>query len=96
MRVDDAERRVAVADVVDEQADGVDVVDLAELRALALHLLPDAVDVLRAALEVGLDAGRLELRPELGDGPLDVASRGPCAGCRGAWPARGSARARAP
>ena len=61
-RVDDAERRVAVADLVDQDADGVDVVDLAELRALALHLLPDAVDVFRAALEVGLDAGRLELR----------------------------------
>ena len=56
-RVHDAERRVAVADLVDEQADGVDVVDLAELRALALHLLPDAVDVLRAALQLGLDAG---------------------------------------
>ena len=47
--VDDAQRRVAVADLVDEHADGVDVVDLAELRALALHLLPDAVDVLRPA-----------------------------------------------
>ena len=70
--MDDAERRVAVADLVDQDADGVDVVDLAELRALALHLLPDAVDVLRAALEVGLDAGRLELRRELGDGALDV------------------------
>ena len=71
-RVDDAERRVAVADLVDEDADGVDVVDLAELRALALHLLPDAVDVLRAALEVGLDAGRLEPRRQLRDGPIDV------------------------
>ena len=56
-RVDDAERRVAVRDVVDEDPDRVDVVDLAELGALALHLLPDAVDVLRAALELGLDAG---------------------------------------
>ena len=77
MRVDDAEGRVAVAHVVDEQADGVDVVDLAELRALALHLLPDAVDVLRPALDVGLDAGRLELGSQLGDRPLDVASRAP-------------------
>ena len=73
MRVDDAERGVAVADVVDEQADGVHVVDLAELRALALHLLPDAVDVLRSALDVGMDAGRLELRPKLLDGPVDEA-----------------------
>ena len=71
-RVDDAERGVAVAHLVDEDADGVDVVDLAELRALALHLLADAVDVLRAALEVGLDAGLLEPRLELGDRPVDV------------------------
>ena len=70
--VDDAERRVAVAHVLDEQADGVDVVDLAELRALALHLLPDAVDVLGSALDVGLDAGGLELRLELGDRAVDV------------------------
>src|SRR4029079_13880862 len=62
--VDDAEGRAAVADLVDEQADRIDVVDLAELRALALHLLPDAVDVFRAALDVGLDAGRLELRSQ--------------------------------
>ena len=34
-RVDHAERRVAVADVVDEEPDGVDVVDLAEVRPLA-------------------------------------------------------------
>src|SRR4029077_17100006 len=71
-RVHDAQRRVTVADLVDEQADGVDVVDLAELRALALHLLPDAVDVFRAALDVGRDPGRLEARPKLGDGPLYV------------------------
>ena len=70
-RVDDAQRRVAVAEVVDEDADRVDVVDLAELRALALHLLPDAVDVLRPAVQVGLDAGGLEARLELGDRPVD-------------------------
>ena len=70
--MDDAERRVAVVDVVDEQADGVDVVDLAELRALALHLLPDAVDVFRPTLDVGVDAGRLQARLELGDRALDV------------------------
>ena len=43
-RVDHAERRVAVADLVDEDADRVDVVDLAELGALALHLFLDAVE----------------------------------------------------
>ncbi len=70
--MDDAERRVTLAHVLDEQADGVDVVDLAELRALALHLLPDAVDVFRSTLDVGLDAGGLEVRLELGDRALDV------------------------
>ncbi len=70
--VDDAQRRVAVADVLDQEADGVDVVDLAELRALALHLLPDAVDVLGAALELCLDPGVRQPRPQLLDGPLDV------------------------
>ena len=71
-RVDDAQRRVAVPDLVDQQADGVDVVDLGELRALALHLLPDAVDVLRPPLELGLDAGIRQPRPQLLDRPLDV------------------------
>ena len=61
--------RVAVADVVDEDADRVDVVDLGELGRLALHLLVDAVDVLRPALEVGVDPGRLESRPQLARSP---------------------------
>ena len=59
-RVDDAERGVALAHVGDEHAQGVDVVDLAELGALAAHLLVDAVEVLRPAGELGLDARRLE------------------------------------
>ena len=71
--MDDAEGRVTVADLVDQDADGVDVVDLAELGALALHLLPDAVDVLRATLEVGVDAGCLEVGLELRDRAVDVA-----------------------
>ncbi len=71
--VDDAQRRVAVADLVDQEPDGVDVVDLAELGPLALHLLPDAVDVLRPPLELGDDPGGLEARLELLDRPIDVA-----------------------
>src|SRR4029079_3781128 len=78
--VDDAERGVAVADLVDEDPDRVDVVDLADLGALSLHLFPDAVDVLRAALQVGLDAGVAEARLYLGATPL--------AGGRPAPPAR--------
>ncbi len=72
-RVHDPQRGVAVPDLVHEEADRVDVVDLAELRALALHLLPDAEDVLGAALELGIDARRAQLRLELVDRPLDVA-----------------------
>ena len=67
-RVDDAERGVAVLDLLDEAADRVDVVDLLEPGALALHLLVDAVDVLRSTPELGVDAGAGQRRPELGDG----------------------------
>ena len=62
-RVHDAERAVAVPQVVDEHAQRVDVVDLAELRALALHLAVDAVDVLRAARELGARCRPRRARP---------------------------------
>src|SRR5690606_27931464 len=52
-----AERRVAGRDVVHQHAGGTDVVELAEGDALALHLLPDAVDVLGRAGALGVDAG---------------------------------------
>src|SRR4029079_7785085 len=78
--MDDAERRVAVAEVLDEDADGGDVVALVELRGLALHLLPDAVDVLRAALQVGLDPGGLQPRLELIDRSIDERLAGLAAG----------------
>ena len=68
-----AQRGVAVLDLLHEAADGVDVVDLLEAGALALHLLVDAVDVLRAALQLGLDAGLGQGRPELVDRGLDEA-----------------------
>src|SRR3954454_23063881 len=70
--MNDAEGRIAIADLVDEHADRVDVVDLGELGGLSLHLLVNAVDVLRAPLEIRLDPGRFEARLELGDGPGDV------------------------
>ncbi len=70
--MDDAQGRVAIADLVNEQPDRVDVVDLAELGTLALHLLPDAVDMFRPTLDVGHDPGCLETRSQFGDGPLDV------------------------
>ncbi len=53
--MDDAQRRVAVLHVADQQADGVQVVDLVELRPLALHLLVDAEEVLGPAADLGVD-----------------------------------------
>ncbi len=67
-RMDDAQSGVAVLDFVHEHADGVHVVDLADFRALALHLLPDAVQVFRAARKLGLDAGRGQFRSQSLDG----------------------------
>ncbi len=53
-----AQRGVAGADILHQDADGADVVKVAEVDALALHLLPDAVDVLGAPGDIGaLDAG---------------------------------------
>jgi hypothetical protein len=75
--MDDAERGVAVAHVLDEDPNGVDVVDLAKLRALALHLLPDAVDVLRPSLQVRLNPRLVEPRPQLGDRAIDVGLAAP-------------------
>ena len=71
-RVDHAQRGVAVLELVDEDAQGVDVVDLVEVGALALHLLPDAVDVLGAPGQLGLDAGGLKGVGQDALGPLDV------------------------
>src|SRR4051794_15328293 len=62
--VDDAERVVAVTDVVDDDAQREQVVDLLEalvLGGVLLGFLRDRVDVLRAALDVGLDAARRKL-----------------------------------
>ncbi len=55
--VHDTERRVAVADLVDQHAHGAQVEDLIEAQLLVAHLFPDAVDVLRASADTGIDAG---------------------------------------
>ena len=63
-RVHDPQHPVAVTHRLDLDPDRGEVVDLAEVLALAGHLLPDGVDVLRPARDVGLDANLLELAGE--------------------------------
>ncbi len=55
--VDAPQHGVAGGDVVDDHAYGADVEHVVEVQLLAAHLLPDAVDVLGPALDVGTDAG---------------------------------------
>ena len=62
--MDDAERGVAVLDVVDQDPHGADVVQAVDARLLAAHLVPDAVDVLRPAGDLRAHAGRRELARE--------------------------------
>lgn len=67
----DAQRGVAVAHLRNEHAHGANVVDLAEVQALALHLAPDRIDVFRPSAEIGLYAGGresfLQLAHHVGD-----------------------------
>src|SRR5574343_1092458 len=66
--VHDAERGIAVLQVIDDDAQGAHVVNLGELDAFLAHLVPDAVDVLRPAVDFGiLDAGRFQFLAHLGD-----------------------------
>ncbi len=60
-RVDRAEDRVAVADVVDEDADADQVVDVAELAAAHDHLLVDRVVLLRPTDHLTLDAALAQI-----------------------------------
>ena len=54
--VDDAERPVALVHRADDDAEAEDVGELAERQMLALHLAPDRVGPLLAAIDLGLDA----------------------------------------
>ena len=60
----DAEGAVAVADAVGDDPHRREVVDLVELLALLVHLLPDRIEVLGAAPDLRLD-------PDLGEFPLE-------------------------
>ena len=51
------QRRITRADVVDHHTQGPHVEDALEPQALALHLLPDAVQMLGPALHIGVQAG---------------------------------------
>ncbi len=59
-RMHHAERRIAFRDAVHQDARRANVHELLEGELLGLHLAPDAVDVLRPALDDGLDAGALQ------------------------------------
>ena len=72
-RVDHAQRGVAVGHVGHQHAQRADVVQVLEVDVLALHLLPDAVDVLGPAGDLGREAGAGQRRAERGLGLDDVA-----------------------
>ncbi len=68
-----AERRVAVGDALDLDAHREHVHHLLEREALALHLAPDAVDVLRPAGDLAVDARLVEFTRQVAAHVLDVA-----------------------
>ena len=71
--VHQAQRRIAVGHAVGQDAHRADVEHLLEAEVLALHLPPDAVDVLGPAGDLGRDAGLREHAVELRDDRRDVA-----------------------
>src|SRR6185437_11785969 len=78
-RVHDAERAIAGVRLVDDDAQAIDIDDLRQRRALARHLLVDAVEVLLARLDarrhLALDEGTGELLLDLLQEFLLVAAR---------------------
>ncbi len=71
-RMHDAERGIAIAHFRHQHAHGANVVDLAELQALLLHLPPDRIDVLGATVDLRLDAGGGQLVAQLLHHVVDV------------------------
>ena len=71
-RMDDAQRRVAVRNGLDQHANRQLIVDLVDVDAATLHLAVDAVDVLRTPRQVSLDAVLFEVAAQHFDHALDV------------------------
>src|SRR5438309_6435818 len=71
-RVDDAEGAVAVAHGHRDDTDRGEVIDLVELPALIVHLLPDRVEVLWPATDLRLDPDLRQLPLEDRDHLVDV------------------------
>ena len=69
--VDQAERAIAFLDRADDGAEGHDVGQLLEADMALGHLAPDRIGMLLAALDLGLDAVRLEMRLDAAADPLD-------------------------
>ena len=61
--VDDAQGSVAVVHRVHDDADGDEVVDLADTHVVALHLAVGGIEMLGTAGELGVDAGLLHELP---------------------------------
>ena len=97
--VHDAEGGVAGGHVLDEDAEGEEVVYLVErlgLAAVATGLLVDGIDVLGAARDLVVDAGVIELGAEAGGHVLDVALAGEAGGAEAGGKDSGRRGLRAP
>ena len=75
------QRCVTVLDALDEDTHRANVVERIDARVLAAHLVPDAVNVLRSAGEIGSNGMRFQLTAQHLDDALDVSfARHPAAG----------------
>lgn len=66
-----AQHLVALRDRIHQHPHGAYVEDLGKIHTLALHLLPDAVDVLGTATDLSRDAVLLALLLQTGDHLFD-------------------------
>src|SRR5574344_325626 len=71
--VNDAESGITILQAVGNDPHRTHVIEIGEAQLLLLHLAPDAVDVFRAAINIGLNPGRLQRLFELLDEAVNVA-----------------------